>query len=55
MRLRARAKILGGRDDASDGVVSELSQNDNWNDRAETAQFSTILNVGGIGEVAIRH
>jgi hypothetical protein len=50
-----RAKILRGRDDASDGVIGELSWNLNRNDCIELAQSTTILNVRGWNEVAVRH
>ena len=56
MRLRARAKILGGRDDARSVVVGELSRNDDRNDITELTRIaSSVLKVWGIGEVAVRH
>jgi hypothetical protein len=55
MRLHTRAKILEGQDDAGNGVVGELSWNNNWDDRAELVPSATILHIGGIGEVAVRH
>jgi hypothetical protein len=55
MRPHVRAKILGGRDNASNGVVGELSQNYNRDDRVELAGSAIILNVGSIGKVDVRH
>jgi hypothetical protein len=55
MRLRMRAKILGGRDDTSNGVIGELSWNNNRDDHAELVRSVTILHVRGVGEGTVRH
>jgi hypothetical protein len=45
----------GGKDDTSDSVVGEMSWNLNRNDHIELAQLTTILNIRGWNEVAVRH
>jgi hypothetical protein len=50
-----RSEDPGGKDDASDSVVGEMSWNLNRNDHIELAQLTTILNIRGWNQVAVRH